>query len=267
MTQRNKNRFNRISESWVSIALLLSLSVISTQVLAQNSTTSSSSQSNQNKAMLVLDASGSMWGQIDGKAKITIAREAISEIVNDWDRNSALGLMAYGHNSKGDCKDIELIQAPENINKKTFLSKINKLNPKGKTPLTAAVKQAAGILKYTEDKATVVLISDGKETCNLDPCEAGRELQTAGIDFTAHVISFNVSEEDSAGLRCLARETGGLFLAADNAKELKAALTETKNIVNDKEALKISEALVKVPHEVVAGSSFEAEWKGPKKQA
>ena len=47
----------------------------------------------------------------------------------------------------------------------------------GKTPLTAAVKQAAEALKYTEDKATVILITDGLETCEADPCALGKELE------------------------------------------------------------------------------------------
>ncbi|MCW8879838.1 MAG: VWA domain-containing protein [Kangiellaceae bacterium] len=248
----------------INSVFLLSALVLPTEIFGLNSTESSSDKLDKNTAILVLDASGSMWGQIDGKAKITIAREVISEIVKDWEQGSSLGLIAYGHNNKGDCNDIELLQRPEVIDKSTFLKKIHKLNPKGKTPLTAAVKRAAEVLKYTEDKATVVLISDGKETCNLDPCEAGRALRKAGIDFTTHVISFDVPETESAGLRCLARETGGLFLAADNADELKDALSETSKIVTDKEELKITDASVNVPNKVIAGSQFEAEWKGPK---
>ena len=59
--------------------------------------------------MLVLDASGSMWGQIDGKPKIAIAREAVGIMLSGW-QGGDLGLMAYGHNRKGDCNDIEVLQ-------------------------------------------------------------------------------------------------------------------------------------------------------------
>ena len=59
--------------------------------------------------MLVLDASGSMWGQIEGKAKIEIARRVIRELMGDWDPQRPVGLMAYGHRRKGDCSDIETL--------------------------------------------------------------------------------------------------------------------------------------------------------------
>ncbi len=176
------------------------------------------------RAILVLDASGSMWGQVDGKNKIVIAREVIADMMENWDENVHLGLSAYGHNSKGDCNDIEtLIKVGPKTDSK-IVEIVNGLNPKGKTPLTAAVKKAAEELKYTEEAATVILLSDGIETCDLDPCAVGKSLEEEGIDFTAHVIGFDVKVEDQAGLKCLAENTGGKFLSADNAGQLGEAL-------------------------------------------
>ena len=34
------------------------------------------------RAMIILDASGSMWGQIDGEAKISIARRVLSDVLD-----------------------------------------------------------------------------------------------------------------------------------------------------------------------------------------
>ena len=102
---------------------------------------------------------------------------------------------------------------------------MNEVNPRGRTPLSDAVIQAAEQLRYTENPATVILVSDGRETCNADPCAVGLALEEAGIDFTAHVIGFDVSEqEDRAQLQCLAENTGGQFLTASNAAELADAL-------------------------------------------
>src|SRR3990167_7660594 len=61
------------------------------------------------RVILVLDASGSMWGKVEGKTKIEIARETIAGLMKDWDPAIELGLMAYGHRREGDCKDIELL--------------------------------------------------------------------------------------------------------------------------------------------------------------
>ncbi len=54
------------------------------------------------RVIMVLDASGSMWGQIQGKTKIEIARAAIAELLANWNPSIDLGLIAYGHRKKGE---------------------------------------------------------------------------------------------------------------------------------------------------------------------
>ncbi|MEO0399280.1 MAG: VWA domain-containing protein [Pseudomonadota bacterium] len=178
-------------------------------------------------AMLVLDASGSMWGQIDGEAKIFIAKRVVGGLLDRLPAERRLGLVAYGHNRKGDCADIEQI-APLGADRAVIRTAVDGLNPKGKTPLTDAVQFAAEQLRYTEEKATVILVSDGIETCERDPCAVGAALEQAGVDFTAHVIGFDVAEvQDQAQLQCLAENTGGRYLNASSADELSEALEET----------------------------------------
>jgi hypothetical protein len=177
--------------------------------------------------LLILDASGSMWGQIGGQPKIQIARDALAKMLSTWSPKEALGLMAYGHRRKGDCGDIELLGAPQLIDPASFKKQVNALQPKGMTPITASVRQAAEVLKFTEHKATVILVSDGEETCNADPCALGTELEKAGIDFTTHVIGFDLPEGKArAQLQCLAKNTGGRYVEARNAAELNKALGE-----------------------------------------
>ncbi len=177
------------------------------------------------RAILVLDGSGSMWGQIDGKAKITIAQDVIGELLQSLPVQQELGLTVYGHRTKGSCTDIETIIEPGPDQQDTIAAAVNTIKPKGKTPMTDAVIAAAQALRYTEDKATVILVSDGIETCHPDPCAAARALEDAGVDFTAHVVGFNITDPEAiAQMQCLADETGGTFLSADNADELAEAL-------------------------------------------
>jgi hypothetical protein len=61
------------------------------------------------RMVLVLDASGSMWGQIDGKAKIEIAKEVMAELIDSIPSDQT-GLMVYGHRREGDCHDIDPCQ-------------------------------------------------------------------------------------------------------------------------------------------------------------
>jgi len=177
--------------------------------------------------ILVLDGSGSMWGQIEGEPKISIARQVVGQVMDDLPENQRLGLVAYGHNRKGDCGDIEEVVSLS-TDRDAVRNAVDSINPKGKTPLSAAVQFAAEKLRYTEEKATVILVSDGRETCDLDPCAVGNALEQAGIDFTAHVIGFDVVEQaDQEQLQCLAENTGGTYLNAGSAEELSEALEET----------------------------------------
>lgn len=179
------------------------------------------------KVIIVLDASGSMWGQIDSEPKISIAKTVVKDLLSDWNPEVDVGLTVYGHRRKADCEDIEMLVPAGPLQKQSFVSAVEQINPKGKTPLTAAVLKAAEELKYTESKATVVLVSDGVETCDLDPCAVSNDMESKGLDFTAHVIGFDINnEEDIKKLKCVADNTGGKFLPATNAESLKTSLAE-----------------------------------------
>nr|WP_298104608.1 VWA domain-containing protein [uncultured Shinella sp.] len=179
------------------------------------------------KTMIVLDASGSMWGQIDGRSKIDIARETLGTVLKSVPVGTELGLMVYGHREKGSCSDIELAVPPGAGTENAITAFVNGINPKGKTPLSQSVEQAADILKYTEEKATVVLVTDGLETCEADPCALASALEKKGVDFTTHVVGFGLTEEEGKQVACLAENTGGKYFKASDAAQLVAALTET----------------------------------------
>ncbi|WP_342211410.1 MULTISPECIES: vWA domain-containing protein [Mesorhizobium] len=180
-----------------------------------------------NKVIIILDASGSMWAQIDGKPKLEIARESLRTVLQSVPADDEIGFMAYGHREKGSCDDIQLIVPPQPGSASAITDAADSLKFLGKTPLTAAVKQAAEALKYTEDKATVVLITDGLETCGGDPCALGKELKASGVDFTADVVGFGLTADEGKQIACLAENTGGKYIQASDEKALQEALVET----------------------------------------
>ena len=211
----------------------LVLGTISTAAIAQD----------QPNTILVIDGSGSMWGQIDEVAKITIAQEVVAGLLSDFPADEGLGLTVYGHRERGNCTDIETIVAPAPGTADDIINAVNGITPLGKTPMTDAVIAAAEALRYTEDSATVILVSDGVETCNPDPCAAARLLEEAGINFTAHVVGFDVSDPEAlTQMQCIAEETGGQFLTASNADELDLAMT----------------AMVTEPEPIIVTGVFEA---------
>lgn len=179
------------------------------------------------RAIIILDGSGSMWAQVDGKARITIARETLASVLAEVPPDLELGFMSYGHREKGNCNDIEMLVPPAAGTAPAIIAAADKINPKGKTPLSEAVRRAAEALQYTEEKATVILITDGLETCDVDPCALATDLKSKGVDFTAHVLGFGLSDEEGRQVACLAENTGGKYLSAQDGKGLVDALTQT----------------------------------------
>lgn len=202
--------------SFSALTLVLGSFLAVTQVNAQGAA----------PTVLVIDASNSMWGRIDGKAKMEIARDAVSSLVDTLPKNGRLGIVAYGHRRAGDCGDIETVLPVGAIDKGKVQAVAGKLTPRGKTPITTALKEAAGLLDAGKP-GSVIIVTDGIETCKGDPCALAEELKRKNAGFVAHVIGFDVSAVERPKLSCIAERTGGTFLAASNAGELGQALKAT----------------------------------------
>lgn len=213
------------------------------------------------QAMIVLDASGSMWGQINGKPKLEIARETLATVLADTPKGMELGLVAYGHRQKGSCDDIELVVPAATGTGPAISAAAGKMKFLGMTPLSAAVTRAARELRHTERKATVILITDGLETCQADPCAVGKALEESGVDFTAHVVGFGLSAEEGKQVACLAENTGGRYFAAADAAALAQALTQT--VVEAPVAPPPPPATLEAPDSVPMASRLKVAWTGP----
>jgi len=188
--------------------------------------------------LVVLDASGSMWGQVGGENKIVIARRVLADLAAGLPDDARVGLVAYGHRREGDCADIETVLPLAPLDRAALRSSVDGLNPKGKTPITAALRHAFDALGAEVGGATVILVSDGLETCGGDPCAAVRAAREAGAEILLHVVAFDVADEDVSQLECAAQAGGGLFFSAEDADQLADAL----------------DAAVAMPPEVPAGA-------------
>jgi hypothetical protein len=177
------------------------------------------------RALVVLDASGSMLGQVDGEPKIDAARQALKQVVAATPEDVDLGLMAYGHRRKDDCGDIETV-VPIGADRARIGQAVDGLRPRGKTPLTDSIRHAARDLRTSEASASIVVVSDGKETCEGDPCAAAREAAASGVDVRVHVVGFDVTGEEAAQLRCIAENGNGRYFPAKDADELARALEQ-----------------------------------------
>jgi Ca-activated chloride channel family protein len=182
------------------------------------------SPSGSGPLVLVLDASGSMWGKVGPEAKIVAAKRVLGEMVQGLPEGSTVGLVAYGHRRESDCEDVETLLPPGPLDKAKTKALVDKLQPKGKTPITRSLEAAFAALEGRPGPATVVLLSDGLETCGGDPCAAVRAARQKRGDLLFHVIGFDVVKEDVSSLECAAQAGGGRYLGAKDGAGLAAAL-------------------------------------------
>lgn len=196
--------------------------------------------------LFILDASGSMWGRAGGEPKIASAQSALLDLVNGTPARIQVGLMAYGHRKKGDCTDIELITPPGG-ERDTITHRIDNINPKGKTPIGASLILAGKQLAAREDETTLVLVSDGLETCGSDPCATARQLREQGHKLVIHVVGFAVDSKATGQLQCIAQAGGGQYFAADNADALRDALIQVQTSVVEAKPVPAPPAQPEVP--------------------
>ncbi|TYR20559.1 VWA domain-containing protein [Corynebacterium urealyticum] len=183
---------------------------------------------------LVMDSSGSMAEKIDGgKTRIDAAKDALNSLVDSTPEETELGLRVYGANDKNkgseeSCRDSELVVPIATGNREDLSKAIEGYSPAGWTPISYALKEAGkDIGKPGEDEEnTIVLVSDGEETCVPDPCDVVDELQKQGINVTINVVGMNVDGKARNQLQCIAKKGNGKYYSADNADEIKTAIEE-----------------------------------------
>lgn len=184
--------------------------------------------------LFIYDASGSMWGQLDGKTKKEIASEVLSTSISNLPDNQNIGLMAYGHRKKGDCNDIEFLVNLNNNTKSHITNAVSNMNALGKTPLARSAALAINSLKESNSKATIILITDGIESCDGDLCKVVADAKANGIDFKLHIVGFGLKESETKQLKCAAEAGGGNYYDASNASDLGEGLTQATTQTVDK---------------------------------
>ncbi|MBZ0113457.1 MAG: VWA domain-containing protein [Thermoanaerobaculia bacterium] len=181
--------------------------------------------------LFVLDGSGSMWGRVEGRPKIEVAREALATVLTDLPAYVDVGLVAYGHRSKEDCEDIALVAPLGEKSASELKTVIRGVEPRGQTPLSRSLLVAFDEVATRPGMVHVVLISDGEETCGGDPCALMSDLRSAGSRVNYHVIGFDVSDKEGAQLRCVAEAGRGEYHSATDLDSLTGALGQVRRKV------------------------------------
>lgn len=184
-------------------------------------------------AVIVLDGSGSMWGTLRSErpAKFDLARQALRRSLASLSPRVRLGLMSFGQRRRADCSDVEVLAPPEAGPADRVLSVADKLNPKGKGPLSLALREAAKQVPAGEAGA-IIAIHDGPDNCGQDPCAAAAEIAAANPRTRVFLIGLGLEAEQSQRHACVAAATGGKVLAAETSAELADAISEALTLAN-----------------------------------
>jgi hypothetical protein len=200
---------------------------------------------------IIFDASNSMWGQIAGEAKISIARKVLAQIINGLPDSLSVGLRVYGHryglNDPKACTDTELLIPIGPIAKAPLIDTVNKIQLRGKTPLVLSVLEAIKDFEKTAN-GSVILITDGIESCGGDINSIAPAIKKSGLDLKVNIVGFYITEKEArAELETIAGSTGGIYLDAQNATELLSAVQQTLQVeylVLDEKGKEVAKGMV-----------------------
>lgn len=176
------------------------------------------------RVLFLLDASHSMGQRWGNQTLWEVAKKTIEEFAYYLQKNYnvEMGLRVYGHNSPvsaNDCQDSKLEVPIEENSARKIVAKLKSIDFKGTTPLTYSLEQAAEDLGCNSKKNVIILITDGYETCNLNPCKMAEKLLDFRISIKPLIIGLNIDPKDIQHLHCI-----GDFKNARNKDDFKKEL-------------------------------------------
>ena len=179
-----------------------------------------------NRILFVFDASQSMLGRWQSGRKIDIAKQLLTNITDSLKdvKNLELGLRVYGHQRSfppQDCDDtrLEINFIPSNVFADRIKEKLSMIRAKGTTPIAKSLEEAAADFPLDNSRNIVILITDGKEECGMDPCAVSRLFAKKGIILKPFVIGIGLDKSWKDNLDCV-----GTFFDAANERDFSNIL-------------------------------------------
>lgn len=182
-----------------------------------------------NKLVLLFDSSGSMADpDASGQTKMDAAKHAFHELIPKLPQGAHVGLRVYGatvfkKTDPGACQDSQSVVPVGPVDKTALGNAVNNFRPYGETPIAHSLREAAKDLG-TSGKRTILLVSDGEETCDPNPCATAKQISGLGIDLKIDVVGFKVDEKASKQLRCITDAGNGTYYNTDDAEDLVKSL-------------------------------------------
>ncbi|MCC5918977.1 MAG: VWA domain-containing protein [Cryomorphaceae bacterium] len=178
------------------------------------------------RILFILDASGSMNARWDNTTRWDAATETLTYILDSLNQTKnppEVALRVYGHQRSFPpqyCDDTKLEVAFHSNSYRHIRNKLKSLKAKGTTPIAYSLEKAAGDFPECADcRNIIIILTDGKEECEGDPCKASHLLQAKGIAIRPYIIGMGMELEDIESLRCV-----GKTFPTKNPKELREQL-------------------------------------------
>lgn len=181
------------------------------------------------RVLFIFDGSNSMNAQWQSSSKIKIAKKLMKEALDSLKgvQNVELGLRMYGHQFKiypgqQNCDDtkLEVPFSPGDANIDRIKTRLRSLTPQGTTPIARSLELSAADFPECDNcRNVIVLITDGIEACDEDPCAVARALREKGIILKPFVIGIGIDPLKLLSLKCI-----GKYYDASSEATFKSAL-------------------------------------------
>ncbi len=188
------------------------------------------------RVLFVFDASKSMKAEYKTTTRMQGAKELFYKFLDSLNKqkNIQFALRMYGHTVKyppGDCKDSKLVVPFGKNNIALIKSKVAEAKPTGITPIEHSLTESANDFPDTKAVNMIILITDGIEECEGDPCKARMKLMEKGIVFKPFIIGIGLTVEQVKTFECV-----GDYYDFDNAN----LVTDISSIISKQKLNKTS---------------------------
>lgn len=166
------------------------------------------------EVVVIVDGSKSMdEAHFGSQSRMDLARRSIEHIVKGLPKPVDVALVEFT-----TCTDVrrdKFYSAPE---RPALIAEVNRLTPTGGTPLARSLERAGNIVSSDAD-ATIVVVSDGDDTCQGDPCAVARAIKARKPRVTINVVDLS-GEAGRATVQCIAKATGGKVLTPNSGADM-----------------------------------------------
>lgn len=194
------------------------------------------------RILFILDASNSMNSSWGSQTRIQAARDVLNQELEALRNipNTEIALRIYGHqtpfnNLEQDCNDTKLEVPFGSNNLENIKLKIKTVEAKGATPIARSLEAAAADFPDTLARNIIILITDGLESCDNDPCVIAKKLKTKGVKVTPFVIGLGMDMSYLDKFSCI-----GTYSDAEDKESFRNVFKNILNTVLEKTSVQVN---------------------------